>query len=343
MTRFMAWRLKADPELKGVKLGNTWGDWLNVNEDTPIEYVDLCYHGLVSRKMAEMAAALGKDEEAANYRERLTAIRASFATHWCKPGATPDSLVPKVATQSAYVLALSCGMIESAHSAATAAALVARIQENGNRMATGFLGTKPLLGVLTATGNHDLACRLFQSRKFPSWGYEVEQGATSVWERWDSFTKEHGFDGMTGKNNAAMNSFSHYAFGAVMEWAVRDLAGIDLTRTGFRSLVLRPSPPSPKSNPDGKPISWIRAEYRSPTGLIRSAWKREGTTFSSDVTVPPNTLAEVHIPTSDFASVREGGRVIGEAEGVRLIREENGHAVLGIGSGEYQFTSTLAK
>jgi len=101
---------------------------------------------------------------------------------------------------------------------------------------------------------------LFQSRQFPSWGYEMINGATTVWERWDSFTKEHGFNGLNGNQNASMNSFSHYSFGAVMEWAFRDLAGIDTEGPGFRQIVIRPNPSTPRSNPDLEPIRWVKAE-----------------------------------------------------------------------------------
>lgn len=222
MVKFMDWRAQSDPELKGVKIGNTWGDWLNVNEETPIAFIDLCYHFHVALLMEEMAGALGRTRESVAYAGRYARLAESFAKHYL----TPESGLT-VPTQSAHVLALWSGILSGERRASVARALAEKIAANGHRMATGFLGTKPLLSVLTGHGYHDLACRLFQSRKFPSWGYEVEQGATSVWERWDSYTKEHGFNGATGKNNAAMNSFSHYAFGAVMEWAFRDLAGID--------------------------------------------------------------------------------------------------------------------
>ena len=101
-------------------------------------------------------------------------------------------------------------------------------------MTTGFLGTRPLLPVLTSVGENDLAVKHFQSRKFPSWGYEVEQGATTIWEHWDSYTKAHGFGGMDGKQNASMNSFAHYSFGAVCEWMINDLAGIQSDGAGLR-------------------------------------------------------------------------------------------------------------
>ncbi len=142
---------------------------------------------------------------------------------------------------------------------AAGALLAKKIQDNDTRMSTGFLGTRPLLPVLSATGQSDLAVRLLQSRKYPSWGYEVEQGATTIWERWNSYTKDNGFG---GAQNAQMNSFAHYAFGAVCEWMFSQLAGIQTDGPGYKRIIIRPTIPSPKSNPDQKPIDWVRALLR---------------------------------------------------------------------------------
>jgi alpha-L-rhamnosidase len=179
--------------------------------------------------MAEMAEAIGRKTEAANYRARRAKSQAAFTKTYRKPDGTLT-----VDTQSAYVLALSVGLIPQKDLAVASATLAARIAKNDHRMATGFLGTKSLLPALTAHGQHDLAVRLFQSRKFPSWGYEVSNGANSVWERWDSYTTEHGFNGANGKQNARMNSFSHYAFGAVMEWGYRDAGRHRHDGAGYR-------------------------------------------------------------------------------------------------------------
>ncbi len=302
MVKFMEWRAKSDPKMQGVKIGNTWGDWLNVNEDTPIEYIDLCYYRLSASLMRVMADALGKVQERDAYGRLGDELRASFRAKYLK---ADGSLA--VDTQTAHVLALENRLMdEPAESAAVAARLAAKIAKNDFRMATGFLGTKPLLFSLSANGQNDLACRLFQSRKFPSWGYEVEQGATSVWERWDSFTKEHGFNGATGKNNAAMNSFSHYSFGAVMQWGFQTLAGIDSDGPGFKRIVIHPYIPTAGSNPDGKPIEWVRASYDHPRGVIASEWKREGGKVLLDVTVPANTSASVVLPSGKVADVGAG-------------------------------------
>jgi alpha-L-rhamnosidase len=334
MTKFMDWRRKADPELKGVKLGNTWGDWLNVNEETPIEYVDLVYHRLSARCMAAMAVALGREDDAGKYTRLLDELAASFRKRHLRPD---GSLA--VDTQSAYVLALQAGLIPPELAGKSAEILAAKIAKNGHRMATGFLGTKPLLPVLTAHGQHDLAIRLFQSRQFPSWGYEVEQGANTVWERWDSFTKEHGFNGAAGNQNASMNSFSHYAFGAAMQWAWQNLAGIDTGGQAWKQIIIKPHPPSAAAVADAAPISWVQADYNSPRGRITSAWRQEGGKFSLDVHIPANTSARVFMPALSSERITEDGRPLARVKGVKLLSHSGGRAELEAGAGQYRFES----
>ena len=196
-----------------------------MNEKTPIDYIDTAYFAYSTKLMAEMAQAIGKTKEAAEYRELFGKIKAAFNQKYVKP----DGALA-VDTQTAYALALYMDLLPDNLRAAAGARLAKKIQDNDTRMSTGFLGTRPLLPVLSATGQYDLAVRLLQSRKYPSWGYEVEQGATTIWERWNSYTKDKGFG---GAQNAAMNSFAHYSFGAVCEWMFSQLAGIQTRRAGL--------------------------------------------------------------------------------------------------------------
>lgn len=333
MVRFMDWRKKRAPDFKGHKGGNEWGDWLNVNEATPIEMIDAAYFMQDARLMSIMALAIGRRTESEQYAELGGRVGAEFAQTY----STPDGRL-KVETQTAHVLGISLVDLPFKN---LVHHLADRIAKNDHRMATGFLGTKALLPTLSEKGQHDLACRLFQSRKFPSWGYEVEQGATSVWERWDSFTKEHGFNGAGGNQNASMNSFSHYSFGAVMEWAYRYLAGIDTDGVGFKRIFIRPGPPTPGSNPDVKPIDWVKAEYGSIHGKIVSQWKRDGDRFELNVTIPANTTATVFLPAKDAASITESGKPLSAIEGVKALRMEGDRALLTVESGTYRFAASV--
>lgn len=333
MTRFLEWRKQTSQQNLGIVHGNEWGDWLAQGASTPLDYIDTIYFAISSHMMADMAEAIGKRDEAAAYRQQFDAIKTAFNAKYVR---ADGSL--QVDTQTAYALALFADLIPGPQRARTGQLLADMIRKNGTRMSTGFLGTRPLLPVLSSVGQHDLAVFLFQSREFPSWGYEVEQGATTIWERWDSYTKEDGF----GRHNAAMNSFAHYSFGAVCEWMFRTLAGIQSDGPGFREIVIRPTPPAPGSNAERKPIDWVKASHRCVRGQIISNWHVNGMEFDLDVTIPANTTATVYLPARDASSVREGGKPLAQAAGVQFVRMEQNRAVLRIGSGSYRFTSPAA-
>ncbi len=328
MERFMEYRRRVSPDFLGVALGNGWGDWLALNETTPVEYVDTIYFAYSSKLMAEMAEALGKPEAARKYREWFGAIAAAYAKKYIDAEGRLT-----VQTQSAHALALYVGLVPGHLRQAYADRLADMIRENEVRMATGFLGTKHLLPVLSACGHNDLAGRLLQSRRFPSWGYEIENGATTIWERWNSFTKDEGF-------MAGMNSFSHYSFGAVCEWMFTTLAGIDQGAPGFAEVVIRPAPQTRESNPETPPIDWVRAEYDSIRGRIASHWRRQADRFLLDVVVPANTAATVDIPASTVTAVTESGLPLDQAPGVRVQESRSGRVRVSIGGGKYQFVSS---
>jgi len=331
MTRFMEWRKATSRDNLGIVHGNDWGDWLAQGAKTPLDYVDTVYFAISSQKMAEMAAAVGRDGEAAAYSKQFEQIKAAFNEKYVREDGRLE-----VNTQTAYALALFANLIPEELIDATGGKLAAMIAANGNHMSTGFLGTRPLLPVLSSVGRNDLAVFLLQSREFPSWGYEVEQGATTIWERWDSYTKEDGF----GRHNAAMNSFAHYSFGAVCEWMFRVLAGIESDGPGYAKIIIRPTPPRPGSNAQRQPIDWVKASHDSIRGRIETEWRAGGDRYQLSVKIPTNTTATVYVPAADAASVTEGGKPLDRAEGVRLLRMDGDLAVVAVESGSYQFVST---
>lgn len=297
MTRFMQARKDHDPELKGKAFGAPWGDWLNLDDPTPNPYIELAYFTKTSLKMAEMAEAQGLDAEAKTYRDWVETMRSNFRKQHLQPD---GSINPS--SQSSYVLALDCNLlVNPAERKKAGEHLAALIRKKANPkntgMTTGFLGTKPLLPVLTDTGNLDLAVAMLQSRQYPSWGYEVKNGATTIWERWNSYTEEHGFGGADGKMNAAMNSFSHYAFGAVTEWMMTNLAGIAPLEPGYSKIRLHPHFPTKNATAETETISWIKAHHDSPRGRISISWKRQDDgSLLYEATIPPNTTAALTLP-----------------------------------------------
>ncbi len=312
MQKFIAFRQKQSPDLRGTNTFNKWGDWLAVGSNTPIEYVDAVYFAYSARLMAEMAAALGKTDESARYRDLYEAIRRRFQADYVLSGGAL-----KVETQTAYALALANQLFPESERSAAAEHLAGMIQSNGGRMTTGFLGTYPLLPVLDANGHSGLAVQLLRSRQFPSWGYEVDNGATTIWERWNSYTKDKGFF------NPAMNSFSHYSFGAVSEWMFRRLAGIDTDGPGYRKLLIQPTPGD---------LEWVTAEYASIRGRITVGWRQRSGRFEMNLTVPANLTAIVGIPASSPIASQPGA----------VFREmKGGRAWLEVSSGTYSFASAL--
>lgn len=334
MVRFMDWRERTSVGDLGIAHGNAWGDWLAQGAETPLAYVDSVYLAISAKMISEMAAATGRDDAAKKYADQFERTNAAFL----KKYVTDDGRVT-VNSQTAQALAIFADLIPEDMIDKTGQHLADMLAENGNHMATGFLGTRPLLPVLSDAGQHDLAVFLLQSREFPSWGYEIANGATTIWERWDSYTKEDAF----GRHNAAMNSFSHYAFGAVCEWMFGTLAGIRSDGPGYKKIVIEPRPPSPKSNAMHEPIDWVNAKYDSIRGPIESHWEVVDDNLVVEVTIPANTTATVILPTASPEQIREAtngpGRPLGDVAHAKLVDSSNGKAVIEIDSGSYVFTA----
>jgi alpha-L-rhamnosidase len=201
------------------------------------------------------------------------------------------------------------------------------IRDRQWHLSTGFVGTKDLMGTLNAIGRTDVAYHLFHNKTFPSWGFSIQHGATSIWERWDGWTPEKGFQ------DPGMNSFAHYSFGAVCEWMFRTIGGIDTDGPAYKRIVIRPQP--------GGRLSWARTSYDSIQGRIATAWKLDGDKLRLDITIPANTTATVHIPAANPASILESGKPAPQAEGVRLIGKQDDVVLFEIGSGTYHFTSQM--
>jgi alpha-L-rhamnosidase len=340
MVKFMDWRKSTSKNSLGISHGNDWGDWLSFGKKTPLEFVDTVYFAYTAKLMSDMAAATGKQNEAAEYGEMFNQVKIASNQKYVKPD---GSLT--VDNQTAYALALYMNLLPVELRAKSGKILADKIRSgetaDNSGMSTGFLGTRPLLPVLTSVGENDLAVKHFQSCKFPSWGYEVAQGATTIWERWNGYTTEHGFGGADGKQNASMNSFAHYSFGAVCEWMINDLAGIQSDGPGYDKIIIHPHPPTPGSNPAHEPINWVKVHYDSIHGLIVSNWKRTENKFELETEIPANTTATVFLPASSADQITEGGKPLAKADGVKFLRVEGDCAMLAVESGEYHFVATL--
>ena len=206
-----------------------FGDWLAVGSKTPKNLIALAYSGYSTKLMIDVAEALGRKEDAETYSQLFKSIQSDFQENFVQPDATIAGN-----SQTAYCMAIYFNLLTEQQREQAAAHLVERIQAKDYHLSVGFLGVNILLPTLTEIGRSDLAYRLMQNKTYPSWGYSIEQGATTIWERWNSYTKKHGF----GPVN--MNSFNHYAYGSCSEWMFRSMLGIDTDGAGYQKIKMKP-------------------------------------------------------------------------------------------------------
>jgi alpha-L-rhamnosidase len=299
-----------------------YGDWLSINADTPKDVLATAYFAYSTKLVARTAEVIGRKKDAEKYHRLHEQIKEAFNQAYV----SGDGRI-KGETQTVYVLALRFGLLSDAIQPLAVQHLIDDIKAKDWHLSTGFVGTKDLMSVLTDYGYTDVAYRLFHNKSFPSWGFSIQHGATSIWERWDGWTPEMGFQ------NPGMNSFAHYSFGAVGEWMFRTVAGIDTDGPGFRNIIIRPSP--------GGRLKWCKAKYDSIRGPIRTHWETANGGFHLDVSIPANTTARVHIPTSNPGSVMESNVPAETSEGVSFMQSGDGVEVYRIQSGRYRFTSHL--
>lgn len=308
MERHMAYVLEGNPNyLWRNRVAQNLGDWLPVNSSTPQDLAATAYWAYSARCMSQMARAIGRDADAMRYAALFEQIRGAFQ----KAYITGNGVVGS-GSQTSYALAFQADLIPDTAKKAAADHLVSDIESRGWHLSTGFLGTPPLLPALTENGRADIAYRLILSETFPSWGYMLSKGATTWWERWNS-----------DEGDPAMNSFNHFAFGSVVGWIYRYVAGIDMDAPGFKQILIHP-------RFDSK-LERARGEYDSVYGKIVSDWTvSSGGRILLNATIPPNTRAKIYLPAGVNAAVTEGGKPV-------ACHRKAGECVVEVGSGEYAF------
>ncbi|KRF10001.1 alpha-L-rhamnosidase [Paenibacillus sp. Soil766] len=267
-----------------------YADWLSIGADTPNEVLATAYFAYSTKLIAQIAGVLGKTHDADQYQTLYEDIASAFR----KAFVADDGQIHGD-TQTVYVLALQFGLLTEDQRKQALERLVTDIQRRGDRLSTGFLGVGYLLPTLTDNGSLDVAYKLLTQEAFPSWMYSIKHGATTIWERWDGWTEEQGFQ------TPSMNSFNHYSLGSVGEWMFRYMAGIeaDSELPGFQHVIIRPKP--------GGNLSWVKASYESLYGCIKVEWhlSDEGD-YHLHVDIPANTTATIHIPGQTETTHRIG-------------------------------------
>ncbi|MBQ8853490.1 MAG: family 78 glycoside hydrolase catalytic domain [Alistipes sp.] len=255
-------------------------------------FLSAAYWAIDAAMMADMAAATGRD--AAHYQEMNQRAKNYIKREFLNADGTFKTAILNT-MQTPALFALKAGVVEGKAKADMIERLRENFKEHDNCLQTGFLGTSILMSTLTENGMVDIAYNLLFQRKNPSWLYSVDNGATTIWERWNSYTIENGM-GPKG-----MNSFNHYAYGCVCEWIWEVAAGISsvVEHPGFKHIVMAPIP--------DKRLGYVKAEYNSATGLIKSAWRYEGEQWIWDFTIPEGTTATVTVPGEDCSQIYQSG------------------------------------
>lgn len=305
----------------------TYGDWL-AYDLIDNSYISKAYYAWDAQIMAELHSALGNKEKAERYTALYEKIRADFRASYI---GNDGDLLPEYRKQTGYLLALKTGMFLEQNIPMAADALEQNIVNNGYKLSTGFVGTAILSKTLSEFGKNNVAYSLLLQTEDPSWLYSVHQGATTIWERWNSYTHEKGF------GDVNMNSFNHYSFGAVEEWMYRFMAGIevDTAAPAFEHLILQPKPDSRAGSelPQGQErITWVKAKYKSVKGLITSEWSFTDGVFKYSAQTPVNTTLHLPLVTDSKEFLMNG-----EKFNISDFKTANGCAIIELAPGVYSF------
>lgn len=326
--------------IQGVSRNDLWntgfhfGDWLfyTMGDDnagnaavTDRYLMAQAFYGYSVQLLAKTARVLGRLQDAARYDSLSLRVREAFNREYVSPNGRVSSN-----TQTAYVLALHFDMLPESLRAQAAQRLVDNVRQYGNHLTTGFLGTPYLCHVLSRFGHADVAFTLLMQESYPSWLYPVKMGATTIWERWNGIRTDGTFE------VPSMNSFNHYAYGAIGDWMYRSVAGLDTDEEGpgYRHVVVKPHV--------GGGLTKAMATLDTYYGTASSGWERKDGRLRLSVTVPPNAKATVHLPVSSAQDLTEGGRSIAGSKEVVIGGVRDGRLTLACGSGTYVFEMPFA-
>lgn len=301
-----------------------WGDWL-APMPTNISMLSTAYFGYDARLMREMAKVLGKTDDAVYYDKLYRNISRAFCNYFFdSEGYTIEGNhegTPRMDTQTSYLLPLAFLELPEDLQQKAVKHLLEAIKRSNYHLQTGFLGTPLLCNVLSNFGHNDIAYRLYTQTEYPSWLFPVKQGATTMWERWNSYTIKEGF------GEVSMNSFNHYAYGAIEEWIMSHNLGIqrDENRPGYKHILMQPK--------IDDTFSFVKGGFRSVYGDISSAWEIKPSGTEIEFTIPANTTATFTLPVSsmDNLKLKKGKK------GVSSKSFDDGKAVYELKSGTYKF------
>jgi alpha-L-rhamnosidase len=319
--------------VEGIMPKNSYGDWCVPPEAPELIHskdpgrvtrgalVSTAYFCYDLQLMARAADLLGEKEDAGWFRALASSVKSAFnRTYFDSKAGYYDN-----GTQTSCVLPLAFDMVPAEERGRVFEHLVRKIEtESRGHIGTGLVGGQWLMRVLADNGRPDLAYAIATQQSYPSWGYMVAKGATTMWELWNGDTAD-----------PAMNSGNHVMLiGDLNIWLHEYLVGIrpDPAAPGFKKIIVHPTPVAG--------LTWAKASYESCRGTIRSAWTHEGDRFTLDIAIPANTTATVYLPAAGEASITESGQALDSARGVIWLGEKEGVAALSVDSGTYKFASS---
>ncbi|MBD3183331.1 Bacterial alpha-L-rhamnosidase [Candidatus Poribacteria bacterium] len=313
--------------------GGHFGDWLSYNPGdsggsgaiTDKDFIATAFYAYSTYLVLQAAKVLDKEGDVDKYSDLLKNIKSAFIDEFVTPNGRVGSN-----TQTAYVLALMFDLLPPNMRKQAAERLVADVQKRGNHLTTGFVGTPYLCHVLSSFGHLDVAYDLLNQETYPSWLYPVKKGATTIWERWDGIKPDGSFQ------DAGMNSFNHYAYGAIGEWLYGVVAGIKAVpeAPGFKHVLIQPQP--------GGGLSQARASMKTVYGEVSSEWNLDNGKFNISIVVPHNTTGTIRLPRAIMRKVKESGKSLSNVEGIYGIRQADNSVIIDLGSGEYNFVYEIA-
>ena len=310
------------------KGGSKYGDWLfyhpNINDHsaadgyTEPDFIATAFYAYSASLVALAAKELGKSDDEKFYTDVFNKIKNVFNHEYVTPAGRIGTN-----SQTSYVLALMFNLLPEDLRGNAAQLLVNDIKSRRNHLSTGFLGTVYLCHILSQNGYTDVAYDLLLQETYPSWLYPVKMGATTIWERWDGQKTDSTFQ------DPGMNSFNHYAYGAIGDWMYRVSAGIEANKPGYKGITIQPHLT--------KKLNYSKASFESAYGTIASGWERKDGKILIKVTLPPNTTATIILPLSDEGKVTESGKAIKENPNFKDIRVLQNSVMFETGSGQYIF------
>lgn len=313
------------------KGGSKYGDWLfyhpPVNNHpepdgfTEHDFIATAFYAYSTSILAATAKELGKTEDEKIYNALYENIKKVFNNEYVTPAGRVGTN-----SQTSYVLALMFNLLPENLRPNAARFLVDDIKSRRNHLSTGFLGTPYLCHVLSANGYTDVAYDLLLQESYPSWLYPVKMGATTIWERWDGEKTDSTFQ------DPGMNSFNHYAYGAIGDWMYRVSAGIETKGAGYKYLILQPHPT--------KKLTYSKAIFESSYGTVASGWERKGTKIVVTIKIPANTNATIMLPVGSDTKTTVNGIAVSENKNFSNVRTSDKKLILEAGSGDYVFEYT---